>query len=114
MAFANRCNRLYRAPYVAQTLDAALLSTELAQRVRASPLYQLFETYYDEVKAVWEERFETKFGFWRGFVEDRGRSLPRLWGRRRGFCKTEMRRHAAVELVAHAQLVLTEGHLPVM
>ena len=31
--------------------------------------YQLFETYDDEVKAVWEERFEKKFGFWRGFVD---------------------------------------------
>ena len=39
------------------------------RNARASPLYQLFETYYDEVKAVWEERFETKFGFWRGFVD---------------------------------------------
>ena len=39
------------------------------RNARASPLYQLFETYYDEVKAVWEERFETRFGFWRGFVD---------------------------------------------
>ena len=39
------------------------------RNARASPLYQLFETYYDEVKAVWEERFEKKFGFWRGFVD---------------------------------------------
>ena len=39
------------------------------RNARASPLYQLFETYYDEVKAVREERFETKFGFWRGFVD---------------------------------------------
>ncbi len=39
------------------------------RNARASPLYQLFETYYDEVKAVWEERFDKKFGFWRGFVD---------------------------------------------
>ncbi len=39
------------------------------RNARASPLYQLFETYYEQVKAVWEERFEKKFGFWRGFVD---------------------------------------------
>ena len=39
------------------------------RNARASPLYQLFETYYEDVKAVWEERFEKKFGFWRGFVD---------------------------------------------
>jgi len=37
---------------------------------RASPLYQLLETYYDNVKALWEDRFERKFGFWRGFVDE--------------------------------------------
>ena len=36
---------------------------------RASPLYQLLETYYEQVKAIWEERFEKKYGFWRGFVD---------------------------------------------
>ena len=39
------------------------------RNARASPLYQLFENYYEDVKAVWEERFEKKFGFWRGFVD---------------------------------------------
>jgi len=33
---------------------------------RASPLFQLFETYYETVKAVWEERFERQYGFWQG------------------------------------------------
>jgi hypothetical protein len=36
---------------------------------RKSPLYQLFEAHYEEVKAVWEERFERIYGFWRGFVD---------------------------------------------
>jgi hypothetical protein len=36
---------------------------------RATPLYQLLEAYYEEVKSVWEERFEKKYGFWRGFVD---------------------------------------------
>ena len=30
---------------------------------RASPLFQLFETNYETVKAVWEERFERQYGF---------------------------------------------------
>ena len=33
------------------------------RNARASPLYQLLETYYEDVKAIWEERFEKKFGF---------------------------------------------------
>jgi hypothetical protein len=32
-------------------------------------LYQLHETYYEQVKALWEDRFEKKYGFWRGFVD---------------------------------------------
>ena len=36
---------------------------------RATALYQLLEAYYEDVKSLWEERFETKYGFWRGFVD---------------------------------------------
>ena len=43
---------------------------------RASPLYQLLETYHDNVKALWEDRFERKFGFWRGFVDEVVAPLP--------------------------------------
>ena len=32
----------------------------------ASPLFQLFETHYEVVKSVWEERFERQYGFWQG------------------------------------------------
>ncbi len=39
------------------------------RNARASPLYQLMEAYYDDVKAVWEERFEKKYGYWRGFLD---------------------------------------------
>ena len=39
------------------------------RNARASPLYQLLETHYEEVKAIWEQRFEKKYGFWRGFVD---------------------------------------------
>ena len=30
------------------------------RNVRATPLYQLLEMYYKDVKALWEERFEKK------------------------------------------------------
>jgi len=39
------------------------------RNARATPLYQLLEAYYEDVKAVWEERFERKYGFWRGFID---------------------------------------------
>jgi len=56
---------------------------------RASPLFQLFETYYETVKAVWEERFERQYGFWQGrwdravaaYIGLRHRSVPGLQGR---------------------------------
>lgn len=51
-------------------------------------LYQLLDTRYEEVKTVWEDRFQKAYGFWRGFADkavarylDRGRSeveLPRF------------------------------------
>jgi hypothetical protein len=39
------------------------------RNVRATPLYQLLEMYYEDVKALWEERFEKTYGYWRGFVD---------------------------------------------
>ena len=36
------------------------------RKPRASSLYQLFDSHYETVKAVWEERFERQYGFWRG------------------------------------------------
>jgi len=40
---------------------------------RATPLYRLVESLYDEVKGLWEERFERRHGFWRGFVDEQVR-----------------------------------------
>ena len=37
---------------------------------RSTTLYRLVETHCDTVKMLWEERFEPRFGFWRGFVDD--------------------------------------------
>ena len=39
------------------------------RNARATPLYQLLESYYEDVKALWEERFERKYGYWRGFTD---------------------------------------------
>ncbi|HVS01211.1 MAG TPA: transposase zinc-binding domain-containing protein, partial [Thermoanaerobaculia bacterium] len=46
----------------------------LPQRYRprqpaCSPLYRLVESFYDEVKGSWEERFESLYGFWRSAAE---------------------------------------------
>jgi len=41
-----------------------------ARLPRATPLYRLFDTYFDEVRGQWEERFEQRYGFWRGFVDE--------------------------------------------
>ncbi|MCP4902399.1 MAG: hypothetical protein GY906_35985 [bacterium] len=35
----------------------------------STPLYRLVETFYEEVKGQWEERFERLYGRWRGFLE---------------------------------------------
>ena len=37
---------------------------------RATPLYRLFDSLYDEVRGQWEERFERRYGFWRDFVDE--------------------------------------------
>jgi len=36
---------------------------------RATSLYQLLEAHYETVKGLWEERFERRYGFWRGFYD---------------------------------------------
>jgi len=39
----------------------------------AGPLYRIFDSMYDEVRGQWEERFERRYGFWRGFVDEQVR-----------------------------------------
>jgi len=36
---------------------------------RATSLYQLLDSYYERLKGSWEERFERRYGFWRGFYD---------------------------------------------
>jgi hypothetical protein len=40
------------------------------RQARKTPLYQLVEKYYEDVKAAWEDRFEKKYGRWRGFIDN--------------------------------------------
>lgn len=41
-----------------------------ARKPQETPLYRLVEAVYGQVKGVWEERFERRYGFWRAFVDD--------------------------------------------
>ena len=36
---------------------------------QATPLYGLLEARFESVKGEWEERFESRYGFWRGCVD---------------------------------------------
>ena len=37
---------------------------------QATDLYRLLESFYDRVKLLWEERFQTRYGCWRGLVDE--------------------------------------------
>jgi hypothetical protein len=37
---------------------------------RATPLWKLAETHYERLRREWEERFEARFGFWRGLADE--------------------------------------------
>ncbi len=41
-----------------------------ARSPRATPLYRLFDADFEEVNGQWEGRFERRYGFWRGFVDE--------------------------------------------
>ena len=50
------------------------MAPSCAARYRArnpcvTPLYRLFDAHFDEVRGQWEERYEQRYGFWRGFVD---------------------------------------------
>ncbi len=48
--------------------DAGRPAVYRPRQPRNSPLYQLLEAHYEEVKALWEERFKQTYGRWRGFL----------------------------------------------
>jgi hypothetical protein len=33
-------------------------------------LFRLLESHYESVKLAWEERFESRYGFWQGCWDD--------------------------------------------
>ena len=37
---------------------------------RATSLYQLLDKHYETVKGLWEERFERRYRFWRGYWDN--------------------------------------------
>ena len=37
---------------------------------RKAVLWGLLDTLYERVKGAWEERFERKYGFWRGLADE--------------------------------------------
>jgi hypothetical protein len=37
---------------------------------RESPVFRLVESGYEKVIGIWDDRFESSYGFWRSFVED--------------------------------------------
>ena len=41
----------------------ACITQYRARNPRATPLYRLFETQFEEVRGQWEDRFERRFGF---------------------------------------------------
>jgi len=51
----------------------ACIARYRARNPRATPLYRLFETHFGEVRGRWEERYEQRHGFWRGFVDEQVR-----------------------------------------
>ena len=82
------------------------------RNVRATPLYQLLESYYEDVKALWEDRFEKKYGFWRGFVDSVVARYLRLRNGRCRLRKTSMR-SLWFRAVANPELQ-TKRDLPVL
>ena len=54
-------------------MAACRASRYRARNPRTTPLYRLVETLYDKVKGQWEDRFERRYGFWRGIVDEQVR-----------------------------------------
>lgn len=56
---------------LAPSLGAATCPTAVyrPRRPRATSLYQLLDTYHERLKDSWEQRFERRYGFWRGFYD---------------------------------------------
>ena len=46
-----------------------LRRTGKPRQPRKTALYQLMEAHYEDVKALWEDRFERTYGRWRGFID---------------------------------------------
>lgn len=63
-------------------------------------LYRLVERYYEEVKGVWEECFEGRYGAWRGFLDSLTRRYLDCGLYECGFARVRCPECAAEYLVA--------------
>ena len=54
-------------------MDEACAARYRVRNPRATPLYRLVESHFDEVKGQWEERFKGRYGFWPGLVDEQVR-----------------------------------------
>jgi hypothetical protein len=40
------------------------------RKPQASPLFMLLQSHFESVKGEWEDRFESRYGYWRSFVDE--------------------------------------------
>jgi hypothetical protein len=57
-------------PIAGELLACEGTSAYRPRRPQASSLYRLLDQLFDEVKLLWEERFESRYGPWRGFLDE--------------------------------------------
>jgi len=71
----NKVGACWGVPSTLRKARSVVLSAEprglyRPRNPRATPLYRIFDSLFDEVRGQWEERFERRYGFWWGFVAD--------------------------------------------
>ena len=67
---------------------------------RKTPLWALLDTLYERVKGKWEERFERKYGFWRGLADEAVARYLDCGDWNSGFARVKCRRCPEEFLVA--------------
>jgi len=58
------------SPAVGVSLVGEPTAVYRARRPQTSPLYGLVLAHYESVKGQWEERFQSRYGYWRPFVDE--------------------------------------------
>jgi hypothetical protein len=65
------------------------------RRPEGTPLYRLLESRYEPVKQTWEDRFEDRYGFWRGMVDGAVARYLERWDLRERLRAAPLRRLSA-------------------